>query len=127
MLDMLQSSLSLCVQVKYTACLCPYTQERLKSIKKTHGSKELGKVTVDMAIGGMRGITVSTQAQPCSALLKDFGHVTRLAKSNFSCTFFNQLNVVNFTPACFGFTGAAVGDITARSRGGHPVQRVQHP
>ena len=33
-------------------------QERLKALKKTHGSKELGKVTVDMAIGGMRGITV---------------------------------------------------------------------
>lgn len=33
-------------------------QERLKAIKKTHGGKELGKVTVDMAIGGMRGITV---------------------------------------------------------------------
>ncbi len=32
----------------------------MKSIKKTHGSQELGKVTVDMAIGGMRGITVST-------------------------------------------------------------------
>lgn len=34
-------------------------QERLKSIKKTHGGKEVGKVTVDMVIGGMRGITVS--------------------------------------------------------------------
>jgi hypothetical protein len=34
-------------------------QERLKTLKKTYGSKELGKVTVDMAIGGMRGITVS--------------------------------------------------------------------
>lgn len=36
----------------------PILQERLKAIKKTHGGKELGKVTVDMAIGGMRGITV---------------------------------------------------------------------
>ncbi|KAK9916173.1 hypothetical protein WJX75_009710 [Coccomyxa subellipsoidea] len=35
----------------------PEQQERLKAIKKTHGGKELGKVTVDMAIGGMRGIT----------------------------------------------------------------------
>ena len=26
--------------------------------KKLHGSKELGTVTVDMCIGGMRGITV---------------------------------------------------------------------
>ena len=33
-------------------------QERLKAIKKQYGSKELGKVTVDMTIGGMRGITV---------------------------------------------------------------------
>ncbi len=35
-------------------------QERLKAIKKQYGSKELGKVTVDMTIGGMRGITVTT-------------------------------------------------------------------
>ena len=34
-------------------------QERLKNIKKQYGSKELGKVTVDMTIGGMRGITVT--------------------------------------------------------------------
>ena len=34
-------------------------QERLKAIKKQYGSKELGKVTVDMTIGGMRGITVT--------------------------------------------------------------------
>ena len=33
-------------------------QERLKKIKKELGSKEVGKVTVDMVIGGMRGITV---------------------------------------------------------------------
>ncbi|CAL5218955.1 g707 [Coccomyxa viridis] len=35
----------------------PEQQERLKAIKKQYGSKELGKVTVDMTIGGMRGIT----------------------------------------------------------------------
>lgn len=33
-------------------------QERLKAIKKNHGEKELGKVTVNMLIGGMRGIPV---------------------------------------------------------------------
>lgn len=37
----------------------PTMQERLKAIKKQYGSKELGKVTVDMTIGGMRGITVN--------------------------------------------------------------------
>lgn len=33
-------------------------QDRLRALKKLHGSKELGTVTVDMCIGGMRGITV---------------------------------------------------------------------
>ena len=33
-------------------------QARLKAIKKAHGAQKLGDVTVDMAIGGMRGITV---------------------------------------------------------------------
>ncbi|PNW75148.1 hypothetical protein CHLRE_12g514750v5 [Chlamydomonas reinhardtii] len=36
--------------------LIPAQQERLKALKKGHGSKSLGEVTVDMAIGGMRGI-----------------------------------------------------------------------
>ena len=36
-----------------------HVQERLKALRKEHGSKELGKVTTDMVIGGMRGITVS--------------------------------------------------------------------
>ncbi|GLC45072.1 hypothetical protein PLESTB_001465500 [Pleodorina starrii] len=36
--------------------LIPEQQERLKALKKTHGAKSLGDVTVDMAIGGMRGI-----------------------------------------------------------------------
>ena len=49
-------------------------QERLKALRKTHGSKELGKVTVDMTIGGMRGITVSSpsllgELQCCRASL----------------------------------------------------------
>lgn len=35
----------------------PEQQERLKAIKKGYGSKEVGKVSVDMVIGGMRGIT----------------------------------------------------------------------
>mmetsp|Transcript_28783 Transcript_28783/g.73342 ORF Transcript_28783/g.73342 Transcript_28783/m.73342 type:complete len:470 (-) Transcript_28783:416-1825(-) len=34
----------------------PAEQARLKALKKAHGAKELSKVTVDMAIGGMRGI-----------------------------------------------------------------------
>jgi len=34
----------------------PEQQERLKALKKSIGSKVLGEVTVDMAIGGMRGI-----------------------------------------------------------------------
>ena len=34
-------------------------QERLKALKKTHGAKSLGEVSVDMCIGGMRGIPVS--------------------------------------------------------------------
>ena len=33
-------------------------QERLKALKKGHGKKELGAVTLDMLIGGMRGIPV---------------------------------------------------------------------
>eukprot|EP00882_Tetradesmus_deserticola_P029565 GHRQ01033129.1.p1 GENE.GHRQ01033129.1~~GHRQ01033129.1.p1 ORF type:complete len:139 (+),score=9.88 GHRQ01033129.1:196-612(+) len=36
----------------------PTEQARLKSIKKQLGSKSLGEVTVDMCIGGMRGIPV---------------------------------------------------------------------
>ncbi|KAG2483353.1 hypothetical protein HYH03_017801 [Edaphochlamys debaryana] len=36
--------------------LIPGQQERLKALKKTNGSKSLGEVTVDQAIGGMRGI-----------------------------------------------------------------------
>ena len=35
-------------------------QERLKAIKKSYGSKQMGGVSVDMVIGGMRGITVSS-------------------------------------------------------------------
>lgn len=35
-----------------------YSQERLKKLKKEHGSLPLGNVTLDMVIGGMRGITV---------------------------------------------------------------------
>jgi len=35
-----------------------HSQARLKHLKKTIGAQKLGDVTVDMAIGGMRGITV---------------------------------------------------------------------
>jgi citrate synthase len=34
----------------------PETQERLKALRKNHGKTELGKVTIEQAIGGMRGI-----------------------------------------------------------------------
>ncbi|KXZ47443.1 hypothetical protein GPECTOR_35g881 [Gonium pectorale] len=36
--------------------MIPAEQERLKKLKKAHGAKSLGEVTVDMAIRGMRGI-----------------------------------------------------------------------
>ncbi|CAG8518424.1 11981_t:CDS:2 [Gigaspora rosea] len=36
--------------------LVPEKQEEIKNIKKEHGAKSLGNVTVDMAYGGMRGI-----------------------------------------------------------------------
>lgn len=51
--------LELCTLSLYGGHYLP--QERLKALKKAHGGKELGKVTVDMAIGGMRGITVSRE------------------------------------------------------------------
>jgi hypothetical protein len=35
----------------------PREQQRLKALKQEHGSKELHNVTVNMVIGGMRGIT----------------------------------------------------------------------
>ncbi|MEW5299510.1 MAG: hypothetical protein WDW38_004452 [Sanguina aurantia] len=38
------------------ADLIPHEQAKLKAIKKTHGAKELGVTTVDMCMGGMRGI-----------------------------------------------------------------------
>lgn len=50
-------------------------QERLKALKKSIGAKEIGKVTVDMCLGGMRGIPVRQEfvparsrraPQPCS-------------------------------------------------------------
>ncbi len=44
-------------------------QERLKALKKTHGSKSLGDVTVDMCIGGMRGIPVSSWFDGGSSVL----------------------------------------------------------
>lgn len=39
------------------AGLIPAEQARFKAIKKAHGAQKLGDVTVDMALGGMRGIT----------------------------------------------------------------------
>ncbi|CAA7407244.1 unnamed protein product [Spirodela intermedia] len=37
--------------------LIPEQQERLKKLKSEHGKVELGKITLDMVIGGMRGMT----------------------------------------------------------------------
>lgn len=42
-----------------TACH-GHVQERLKALKKGYGSKEIGNVTAEKVIGGMRGITVRT-------------------------------------------------------------------
>ncbi len=42
----------------------PEQQERLKEIKKTHGNKVIGDVTVNMCIGGMRGINVKYRGSP---------------------------------------------------------------
>ena len=39
----------------------PLPQEKLKALKKEYGSKSLGNVLVEQAIGGMRGIPV----RPC--------------------------------------------------------------
>lgn len=36
--------------------LVPLKQEEVKKVRKDHGEKSLGTVTVDMAYGGMRGI-----------------------------------------------------------------------
>eukprot|EP00955_Chlamydomonas_euryale_P109031 365900-Chlamydomonas_euryale.AAC.21 len=41
----------------FPSCTFP-SQAHLKAIKKAHGGQKLGDVTVDMALGGMRGITV---------------------------------------------------------------------
>lgn len=40
-------------------------QERVKALKKEHGRKVLGEVTVEQAIGGMRGIPVSWPKEGC--------------------------------------------------------------
>ncbi|CAL0310289.1 unnamed protein product [Lupinus luteus] len=37
--------------------LIPQHQERVKKLRKEHGNVELGKITVDMVLGGMRGMT----------------------------------------------------------------------
>lgn len=48
-------------------------QAKLKAIKKAHGAKELGVTTVDMCMGGMRGIPVS----PHTYITNDWGHRSR--------------------------------------------------
>ncbi|KAF3576270.1 hypothetical protein DY000_02035969 [Brassica cretica] len=37
--------------------LIPEQQDRLKKLKSEHGKVQLGNITVDMVIGGMRGMT----------------------------------------------------------------------
>ncbi|XP_074560221.1 citrate synthase, mitochondrial-like [Curcuma longa] len=37
--------------------LIPEQQERLKKLKSEHGKVQLGNITADMVIGGMRGMT----------------------------------------------------------------------
>ncbi|CAG7896750.1 unnamed protein product [Brassica rapa] len=37
--------------------LIPKQQDRLKKLKSEHGKVQLGNITVDMVIGGMRGMT----------------------------------------------------------------------
>ncbi|MDD0451936.1 hypothetical protein PSZ91_24060, partial [Shigella sonnei] len=36
--------------------LIPEQQDRLKKLKSEHGKVQLGNITVDMVLGGMRGI-----------------------------------------------------------------------
>ncbi|XP_031480791.1 citrate synthase 4, mitochondrial-like [Nymphaea colorata] len=48
------SELDLHAQLKE---LIPEQQERLKKLKSEHGKVQLGSITVEMAIGGMRGMT----------------------------------------------------------------------
>ena len=45
------------VDIGFPGCHHSRQQERLKKIKAAHGDKSLGEVTVNMAMGGMRGIT----------------------------------------------------------------------
>ena len=54
---------TVCIRIKTTSGhLQPMprnnAQERLKALKKSYGSKEVGNVTAEKVIGGMRGITV---------------------------------------------------------------------
>lgn len=52
----IQSSSNLDLQSELKE-LIPEQQERLKKLKKEHGSAQLGNITVDMVLGGMRGMT----------------------------------------------------------------------
>jgi len=36
--------------------MIPEEQEKVKALRKEHGNKSLGHVTIDMVYGGMRGI-----------------------------------------------------------------------
>lgn len=43
-----------------------FSQERLKKLRKEHGSKALGACTVEQAIGGMRGVPVRQGGAPAA-------------------------------------------------------------
>ena len=46
-----------CALKATVAAQIPKTNERLRAIKKAHGDQSVGEVTVNMVMGGMRGIT----------------------------------------------------------------------
>jgi citrate synthase len=41
--------------------IIPQEQEKVKKLRKEHGNKSLGAVTIDMVYGGMRGIKGTCQ------------------------------------------------------------------
>jgi hypothetical protein len=73
---------------------CLHLQEKLKGIKKDLGAKELGKVTVDMCIGGMRGIPVrgSIALGWCACLLE----LCELDEQGLRCRVFHLLSCMPF-------------------------------
>jgi hypothetical protein len=106
-----------------TMCPVPATyrlqhvlQARLKSLKKEHGSKVLGETTVDMAIGGMRGIPVRDLAS-CGASRASTSSVfqCRVSYGRHHCSMLMRAFASEATafptsrhvPACFNSTRSA--------------------